>query len=158
MIAPGPGTPATGGNAEETVAPPERQLPPTPWRIRAALAVLVLIAGGAAYLLHGVFGYRIQAAAGILCFLGIPAALSQNLRAVNPRTLAWGIALIVIIAAEMIGGVAGLGYMVLTAQQTFRVDRVFAGIVTIGVLGFATDQGLRALRRKLLPWYQELRE
>jgi ABC-type nitrate/sulfonate/bicarbonate transport system permease component len=72
--------------------------------------------------------------------------------------LAWGIALIVIIAAEMIGGVAGLGYMVLTAQQTFRVDRVFAGIVTIGVLGFVTDQGLRALRRKLLPWYQELRE
>jgi ABC-type nitrate/sulfonate/bicarbonate transport system permease component len=72
--------------------------------------------------------------------------------------LAWGIALIVIIASEMIGGVAGLGYMVLTAQQTFRVDRVFAGIVVIGVLGFATDQGFRLLRRRLLPWYQELRE
>jgi ABC-type nitrate/sulfonate/bicarbonate transport system permease component len=72
--------------------------------------------------------------------------------------LAWGIALIVIIASEMIGGVAGLGYMVLTAQQTFRVDQVFVGIVVIGVLGFATDQGFRALRRKLLPWYQEFRE
>jgi ABC-type nitrate/sulfonate/bicarbonate transport system permease component len=71
--------------------------------------------------------------------------------------LAWGIAFIVIIASEMIGGVAGLGYMVLTAQQTFRVDRVFAGIVVIGVLGFATDQGFRVLRRKLLPWYQETR-
>lgn len=71
--------------------------------------------------------------------------------------LAWGIALIVIIASEMIGGVAGLGYMVLTAQQTFRVDQVFVGIVIIGVLGFATDQGFRALRRKLLPWYQEFR-
>lgn len=71
--------------------------------------------------------------------------------------LAWGIALIVIIASEMIGGVAGLGYMVLTAQQTFRVDQVFVGIVVIGVLGFATDQGFRALRRRLLPWYQEFR-
>jgi ABC-type nitrate/sulfonate/bicarbonate transport system permease component len=71
--------------------------------------------------------------------------------------LAWGIAFIVIIASEMIGGVAGLGYMVLTAQQTFRVDRVFAGIVVIGVLGFATDQGFRYLRRLLLPWYQETR-
>ncbi|HUA56901.1 MAG TPA: ABC transporter permease [Candidatus Sulfotelmatobacter sp.] len=72
--------------------------------------------------------------------------------------VAWGIALIVIIASEMIGGVAGLGYMVLTAQETFRVDRVFAGIVVIGVLGFSTDQAFRALRRRLLPWYQELRE
>lgn len=71
--------------------------------------------------------------------------------------LAWGIAFIVIIASEMIGGVAGLGYMVLTAQQTFRIDRVFAGIVVIGILGFATDQGFRFLRRQLLPWYQETR-
>lgn len=71
--------------------------------------------------------------------------------------LAWGIAFIVIIASEMIGGVAGLGYMVLTAQQTFRIDRVFAGIVVIGVLGFSTDQGFRFLRRRLLPWYQESR-
>jgi ABC-type nitrate/sulfonate/bicarbonate transport system permease component len=72
--------------------------------------------------------------------------------------LAWGIALIVIIASEMIGGVAGLGYMVLTAQQTFRVDRVFVGIMIIGAIGFATDQGFRAMRRKMLPWYQELRK
>jgi NitT/TauT family transport system permease protein/sulfonate transport system permease protein len=63
----------------------------------------------------------------------------------------------VIIASEMIGGVAGLGYMVLTAQQMFRVDQVFAGIVVMGVLGFATDQGFRARRRKLLPWHREFR-
>ena len=72
--------------------------------------------------------------------------------------IAWGIALIVIIASEMIGATEGLGYMVLQAQQTFRVERVFAGIVIIGVIGFATDQGLRALRRKLLPWYREAQE
>ena len=71
--------------------------------------------------------------------------------------LAWGIALIVIIASEMVGGDAGLGYMVLTAQQTFRVDRVFVGIVTIGTLGFATDQLFRIAQRKLLPWHQEIR-
>jgi ABC-type nitrate/sulfonate/bicarbonate transport system permease component len=72
--------------------------------------------------------------------------------------LAWGIALIVIIAAEMIGGSSGIGYMILDAQQTFRVDRVFAGIVAIGVLGFLTDQGFRYLRRVALPWYRELRD
>ncbi len=72
--------------------------------------------------------------------------------------LAWGIALIVIIAAEMIGGSSGIGYMILDAQQTFRVERVFAGIVAIGVLGFLTDQGFRYLRRVILPWYHELRD
>jgi ABC-type nitrate/sulfonate/bicarbonate transport system permease component len=72
--------------------------------------------------------------------------------------LAWGIALIVIIAAEMIGGSSGIGYMILDAQQTFRVDRVFAGIVAIGVLGFVTDQGFRYLRKVALPWYRELRD
>jgi ABC-type nitrate/sulfonate/bicarbonate transport system permease component len=69
--------------------------------------------------------------------------------------LAWGISLIVIIAAEMVGATVGLGYMVLEAQQTFRTERVFAGIFVIGLIGFATDLGFRRLRRFLLPWYRE---
>lgn len=69
--------------------------------------------------------------------------------------LAWGISLIVIIAAEMVGATEGLGYMVLEAQQTFRTERVFAGIFVIGLIGFATDLGFRRLRRWLLPWYRE---
>jgi ABC-type nitrate/sulfonate/bicarbonate transport system permease component len=71
--------------------------------------------------------------------------------------IAWGIALIVIIASEMVGAVNGLGFMVLDAQQTFKVERVFAGIIIIGLIGFATDRGLRSLRRLLIPWYQEYR-
>jgi ABC-type nitrate/sulfonate/bicarbonate transport system permease component len=69
--------------------------------------------------------------------------------------LAWGISLIVIIAAEMVGATVGLGYMVLEAQQTFRTERVFAGIFVIGIIGFVTDLGFRHLRRWLLPWYRE---
>jgi ABC-type nitrate/sulfonate/bicarbonate transport system permease component len=69
--------------------------------------------------------------------------------------IGWGISLIVIIAAEMIGAVRGIGYMVLDAQQTFRIPRVFASIVIIGALGFLTDLGFRWLRRRMLPWYRE---
>jgi taurine transport system permease protein len=69
--------------------------------------------------------------------------------------LAWGISLIVIIAAEMIGATVGMGYMILEAQQTFRTERVLAGIFVIGAIGFATDLGFRWLRRWLLPWYRE---
>jgi NitT/TauT family transport system permease protein len=45
--------------------------------------------------------------------------------------------------------------MVLEAQQTFRTERVFAGIFVIGLIGFATDLGFRRLRRVLMPWYRE---
>lgn len=85
----------------------------------------------------------------------LPGSLPGVLTGVR---VAWGIALIVIIASEMVGAVNGLGYMVLDAQQTFKVERVFSGIIVIGVIGFLTDRGLRALRRGLIPWYQEYRE
>jgi ABC-type nitrate/sulfonate/bicarbonate transport system permease component len=55
----------------------------------------------------------------------------------------------------MVGATSGLGYMVLDAQQTFRTERVFAGIIVIALLGFATDLGFRLLRRRLMPWYRE---
>lgn len=84
----------------------------------------------------------------------LPGSLPSILTGIR---VSWGIALIVIIASEMVGAVNGLGFMVLEAQQTFRVDRVFAGIIIIGVLGYLTDQGLRWLRRALIPWFQEYR-
>jgi len=75
----------------------------------------------------------------------------------GPR-LGWGIALIVIVAAEMIGTVRGIGYMVLESQQTFRIPRVFGAIVVIGALGFVTDLGFRRLRGHMMPWYREARD
>lgn len=69
--------------------------------------------------------------------------------------LAWGISLIVIIAAEMVGASAGIGYMVMEAQQTFRTERLFAGIIVIGLIGLLTDRGFHALRRACLPWNRE---
>ena len=40
-------------------------------------------------------------------------------------------------------------------SNIFRTERVFAGILVIGVIGFTTDLGFRRLRRWLLPWYRE---
>ena len=48
--------------------------------------------GLAAYLLRGI-APRLQPIAGIICFIAIVAACSNNLRAVNWRTVGWGIAL-----------------------------------------------------------------
>jgi CNT family concentrative nucleoside transporter len=57
----------------------------------AALAVTAILGGDA-------LGLRGQAALGLLCFFGIAAACSANLRAVNWHTVGWGIALQVALA------------------------------------------------------------
>src|SRR5262245_28990835 len=102
MIAPIPGT-ATAAPAEATEAPPpEVPLPPTPWRWRLALAAVVALVGATAYFLQPALGYRVQAAAGILCFLGLAACFSKSLQSVSRKTLLWGIGLQIILAVGVI--------------------------------------------------------
>lgn len=79
----------------QALLPPK---PPTPWTWRAGIALGILALGFAAYLLSGTIGPRGQAFAGIFCFFGIVAMFSSNLRAVNWRTIGWGIVLQVILA------------------------------------------------------------
>jgi CNT family concentrative nucleoside transporter len=73
--------------------PPPPQFGLTPWSWRLAIAACVALLAGAAYFLQPVVGTRGQAVFGAFCFFGIAAACSANLRAVNWRTIAWGIGL-----------------------------------------------------------------
>ena len=58
------------------------------------LAIGLAVAfGGGAWLLAGMLGFRGQAAAGALCLISIIAACSSDLRAVNWRTVLWGMGL-----------------------------------------------------------------
>ena len=43
------------------------------------------------------------------------------------------------IGAELIAAAAGLGYMILDAEELARTDRMFVGILVIGVLGYLFD-------------------
>jgi CNT family concentrative nucleoside transporter len=54
---------------------------------------LALLLAVAAFALRGTIPPRAQAIAGIVCFISIVAACSTNLRAVNWRTVGWGIGL-----------------------------------------------------------------
>ncbi len=67
-----------------------------------------------------------------------------------------GIGFIVIIASEMVAAKNGLGFMIIDAERLYKTDLMFAGILTISVLGLCFDRALRVLRQRLLPWYQEL--
>lgn len=71
---------------------------PTPLAWRMGIAAAVLALGLAAYALRDTIGLRGQAFAGIFCFFGLVAMFSSNLRAVNWRTIGWGVVLQVILA------------------------------------------------------------
>ena len=61
--------------------------------LRLAAIGFVAVTAAAAWVLGGVLGFRAQAASGALCFIGIIAACSPNLRLVNWRTVWCGMAL-----------------------------------------------------------------
>lgn len=55
-----------------------------------------------------------------------------------------------IISAEMIAASAGLGHMILFAQQMSRTDKVIVGILVIGVVGYITDRLFALVIQKFL--------
>jgi concentrative nucleoside transporter, CNT family len=61
--------------------------------LRLAAIGIVAIAVAAAWILGRAFGFRAQAACGAICFIAVIAVCSPNLRLVNWRTVAWGMAL-----------------------------------------------------------------
>ena len=65
--------------------------------------------------------------------------------------LAGAYSLLVLVAAEMIGAKAGLGYLIIYSQYNFQIPQMYAGIVTTTVIGLLFNQGLLALERHFTP-------
>ena len=70
----------------------------TPWTWRLGIAGLVILLASSAYFAQPVIGPRGAAFVGVFCFFGLVATCSTNLRAVNWRTIGWGIALQCVLA------------------------------------------------------------
>lgn len=60
--------------------------------------------------------------------------------------------ILVLVAAEMVGAKAGLGYLITTSQYNFQVPQMYAGIITISLLGLGFNQVLSTLERRLSRW------
>ena len=84
----------------------------------------------------------------------IPATLPgvmDNLRI----TIGW--AWTYLIVAELVAAEKGLGIMILESQRGLRTDKIFVGLVTIGLLGFLSDIIFKWLHRIVLPWSPRVR-
>ncbi|MFQ6155276.1 ABC transporter permease [Micrococcus luteus] len=60
--------------------------------------------------------------------------------------------ILVLIAAEMVGAKAGLGYLIVNAQSSFLIPDMYAGILTVSLLGLAVNTLLVALERRFSRW------
>jgi len=65
-------------------------------------------------------------------------------------TLGWAWTYLVV--AEIVSADKGLGYFIMNSMRGLFTDRIFLGIMVIGLLGLLTDQLFKMLRNWLLPW------
>ena len=65
-------------------------------------------------------------------------------------TMGWAWTYLVV--AELVAANSGLGYAILKAQRFLHTDKIFGGIIIIGLIGLITDQLFRLAHRKAFPW------
>ena len=79
----------------------------------------------------------------------LPAALPSIFTGIR---LGLGFAWVVIVVGEMTGVQTGLGAIIMEARQLSRTEIVMSGMITIGVLGFLSDQVVQMIGNRLLRW------
>lgn len=79
----------------------------------------------------------------------IPAAASYILTGMR---ISLAVALIVTVIAEMVAGNSGIGFFILSAQRSFLMPEMYAGVVALALVGFALNKGFVAIERRLLSW------
>ncbi len=123
---------ATGPN----FLPPAELQGTTPLLWRLAILAAIVSVGSIAYALRESIGLRGQSAAGIIFFFGIVAAFSTNLRAVQWKTIYWGVALQVVLALLVLKGKVTLFGVDYSVYHGFEI----AGEVVKSFISFA-DKG-----------------
>jgi NitT/TauT family transport system permease protein len=66
--------------------------------------------------------------------------------------IAMGIAWLSLVAGEIIAGQRGLGYAIYEGYSLFQNDQVVYYMLTLGILGFISSAGIRAVGRRLMAW------
>jgi NitT/TauT family transport system permease protein len=86
----------------------------------------------------------------IVKFVLIPAARPAMLDTLRQNM---GLAWTYLVVAELVAANSGLGFSILKAQRFLQTDKIFAGILLIGLIGLLTDQAFRWLHRRSFGWH-----
>lgn len=69
--------------------------------------------------------------------------------------LGMGMALILIVAAELSAAKAGVGWMIWRAYDMFDIEQMFVALIVLSILGYLFSLILDAIERLVLPWKQQ---
>ena len=63
------------------------------------------------------------------------------------------VALIVMVISEMVAASNGIGYFILSAQRGFKIRDMFAGVLTLAMLGYILNHLFLAIESRVLAWH-----
>ncbi len=86
----------------------------------------------------------------------IPAAIPSIFAGLQ---LGMGVTIILVVAAEMIGGSgeSGMGYLLIHAGQVMQTEEVFASLLVLAVFGGVITKAQQRIDRWLAPWMDQTR-
>lgn len=84
--------------------------------------------------------------------IALPGALPMIFAGLK---LGMGMALILIVAAELSAAQAGVGWMIWRAYDMFDIERMFVALITLSVLGYIFSLLLDVCERLAIPWKQQ---
>lgn len=87
--------------------------------------------------------------AALLWKVVLPSAMPLILSGMR---IALGIALVLVVVAEMMAGTGGIGYLIIDLQRSFRIVDMYAWVVILAVLGYALNEVFVRIERRALHW------
>jgi ABC-type nitrate/sulfonate/bicarbonate transport system permease component len=63
------------------------------------------------------------------------------------------VALIVMVISEMVAASSGIGYFILSAQRGFKIQDMFAGVLTLAVVGYVLNRVFVWIENRVLAWH-----
>jgi sulfonate transport system permease protein len=85
----------------------------------------------------------------VITKIALPSAMPDILAGMR---IGLTVSLILPVVGEMLASRDGLGMWILLAARSFRSPDLFAGVIVLGLIGYASAQVLAVLERRLLRW------
>jgi NitT/TauT family transport system permease protein len=85
----------------------------------------------------------------IICKVIFPSILPMIFAGMK---LGMGIALLLVVAAEMVGADAGIGFMIMNAADLMQTQKLMVGLVMLSLLGIFFNWLFERLERMVIPW------
>jgi ABC-type nitrate/sulfonate/bicarbonate transport system permease component len=63
------------------------------------------------------------------------------------------VALIVMVISEMVAASNGIGYFILSMERGFQIQEMFAGVLTLALVGYMLNRVFLAVENRVLAWH-----